>query len=115
MAVEQPNLDYVHRLSDGDSLLEKRLIAVMISEFESDYKDYKMAVADTDYKKIITFVHRLKHKIGFLGMEYSYQIAHKYEEELHKNEGRLAPEFEHIMTQISDFINTLEERWNVSL
>ena len=61
MAVEQPNLDYVHRLSDGDSLLEKRLIAVMISEFESDYKDYKMAVADIDYKKIITFVHRLKH------------------------------------------------------
>jgi hypothetical protein len=32
---------------------------------------------------------------------------------LHKNESRLAPEFEHIMTQISDFINTLEERWNV--
>ena len=110
MAAEQPNLDYVHRLSDGDSLLEKRLIAVMISEFESDYEDYKKAVADTDYKKIITFVHRLKHKIGFLGMEYSYQIAHKYEEELHKNESRLAPEFEHIMTQISDFINTLEER-----
>jgi hypothetical protein len=33
---------------------------------------------------------------------------------LHKNEGRLAPEFEYIMTQIEDFINTLEERWNVS-
>jgi len=115
MAHEQPNLDYVHRLADGDTFLKKRLIAVMVSEFQADYTEYKKANAEFDFKKIITFVHRLKHKIGFLGMEYSYQIAHKYEEELHKNEGRLAPEFEHIMSQIKHFINTLEEWWNVLL
>ncbi|WP_297516983.1 Hpt domain-containing protein [Flavobacterium sp.] len=109
MAHEQPNLDYVHRLADGDTFLKKRLIAVMVSEFKADYDEYKNASAEFDFKKIITFVHRLKHKIGFLGMEYSYQIAHKYEEELHKNEGRLAPEFEHIMSQIKHFVNTLEE------
>jgi hypothetical protein len=110
MAHEQPNLDYVHRLTDGDTLLKQRLIAVMVSDFQADYTEYKKASAEFDFKKIITFVHRLKHKIGFLGMEYSFQIAHKYEEELYKNEVRLAPEFEYIMTQIEDFINTLEER-----
>lgn len=106
MINETPNLEYLEQLASGDSNVRKTIFDVMVKEFHADYQEYSLAVTQNDIKKCTIFVHRLKHKIGFLGMEYSYQIAHRYEEELRRNSDRFKVEFEAILVQIQDFINT---------
>ncbi|MEN9336547.1 MAG: hypothetical protein RLZZ500_1534 [Bacteroidota bacterium] len=106
MIKETPNLEYLEQLAAGDQKVRQTIFDVMVKEYCADYQEYKAATVQNDMKKSIIFVHRLKHKIGFLGMEYSYQIAHRYEEELRRNSNRFAPEFEAVLEQIQEFINS---------
>lgn len=106
MIKETPNLEYLEQLAAGNPKVKQTIFDVMSKEYFADYHEYIAAVAENDIKKCSTFVHRLKHKIGFLGMEYSYQIAHRYEEELGRNSDRFKAEFEAVLMQIHEFINS---------
>lgn len=113
MINETPNLEYLEQLAAGDPRVRQNIFDVMVKEYFADYQEYKAAIEQNDVKKRITFVHRLKHKIGFLGMEYAYQIAHRYEEELRRNSDRFQPEFEAVLLKIQEFINSTPSLWNV--
>ncbi|WP_297509207.1 Hpt domain-containing protein [Flavobacterium sp.] len=104
MMYENPNLDYLEQLAAGDLTVRKTIYALMVNEFDSDFEAYKKAKLQNDAQACIALVHRLKHKIGFLGMEYSYQIANRYEVELRRNSDRFAAEFDAVLDQIHEFI-----------
>ena len=105
--MEQPTLDYINRLSNGDEGIFNTLIGVIKREFPVERASYDSSVQEKDYRMIEESVHRLKHKINVFGLENSYQTANRYEQNLRKNSFELKEEFDEVLTVISNFIKTL--------
>lgn len=110
MIYELPNLDYLDQLAAENSSVRESILRVMIHEFEQDLQEYKKAKISGDWSTTSNCVLRLKHKIGILGMDYSYQIANRYEKELQRNSDRFAIEFEAVLDEIQKFITTISSQ-----
>lgn len=105
--MEKPNLNYIKALSGGDIAFEKKLIAVVKAELPGEIALYNENMEHHAFAKAAENVHKLKHKLGILSLEKSYQIAIDYEEQLLKGEIGLQKDFEGILQRIQDFLRTL--------
>ncbi|WP_179021748.1 Hpt domain-containing protein [Winogradskyella forsetii] len=105
--MEQPNLSYIQSMSGGDKAFEQKLIGIIKAEFPEEKKVYFDNIEAKNFKLTAENVHKLKHKISILGLEKSYAIAVDYENNLieHKTAGKA--EFENILQNITDFLETL--------
>jgi hypothetical protein len=106
--MERPNLLYIKTLSGGDLEFEKKLIDVIKKEFPLEKNKYENLVLFRDFKETAEIVHKLKHKISILGLEKSYRIAIKFEENLLNENLALKEQFESVLKNMSNFINQLE-------
>lgn len=105
--MEQPTLDYLKRLSNGDEGIYQTLIGVIKKEFPVEKESYLSSVQAKDYKLIEENVHRLKHKINVFGLEDSYKTANKFEQNLRNKSFELKEDFDKVLSLISNFIKTL--------
>ena len=105
--MEQPNLNYIKQLSGGDETFEAKLISVIQLEFPEEKEIYLKNIAAKNYKETAENVHKLKHKISILGLEKSYEVAVKYEENLKTNSSVLKEEFDSILKIITQYLITL--------
>jgi len=105
--MEKPNLSYINQLSGGDIEFENKIIAIIKSEFPVEKDEYYNNVKIKNLEKVAENVHKLKHKISILGLEKSYGIAERYEEELRKNDTSTEDEFNGILTTITDYLNKI--------
>ncbi|WNW02518.1 Hpt domain-containing protein [Tenacibaculum sp. HL-MS23] len=105
--MEKPNLEYVHKLANGDESVRKMLLDVIKTEFPEEKKDYYNSLKNNDYKKIEENVHRLKHKISILGLEKSYKIANEFEHNLRELNIDKAEDFDKILIGISAYLKTI--------
>jgi len=105
--MERPNLNYILKLSNNDENVKLKLIHVLKYELPLEIKDYQTSMYLNDLKQAAFYVHKLKHKIGIVGLEKSYYIAEAYENELQKNGKKLQIAFEKSLTLMQTFVNEL--------
>jgi hypothetical protein len=105
--MEQPNFSYIHSMSGGDKAFEEKLIGIIKAEFPEEKQVYFENITAENYKLTAENVHKLKHKISILGLEKSYDVAVNYENNLinGNTEGRI--DFESILQNMTDFLETL--------
>lgn len=105
--MEQPNLKYIHDISDRDLDFEKKIINVIKTEFPLEKETYYLNLQAGNYKQVAANVHKLKHKIIILGLEQSYETAVIYENNLKENNTNGKEKFELILKNITNFLETL--------
>jgi HPt (histidine-containing phosphotransfer) domain-containing protein len=69
--------------------------------------NYTENISIPNYEEASEAVHKLKHKIGILGLENSYQIAGRFEQNLRNHNLENQREFEVILKNITNFIQKL--------
>jgi HPt (histidine-containing phosphotransfer) domain-containing protein len=105
--MEQPNLDYINEISGGDKVFKEKLIQVVKDELPGEIEIYQNNYNNSAFAKAAENVHKLKHKLGILGMTAGYDLAIDYEEELRNGKSSLKTEFDAIVASCNRFINEL--------
>jgi len=103
----RPNLTYIYDMSDGDRVFEKKVIAIIKSEFPKEKQVYKNSIKAKKYLLAAQHVHKLKYKISILGLEKSYETAVAFENDLLDKCTKLQDEFESILSVISSYLREL--------
>lgn len=101
---ETPNLIYLNQLSDGDDVIKNKILIVLKEEFVTEFKEYNANMINKDLLSASEKVHKIRHKIGFFGMEKAYELSNKYEQNLKNNSDILKTKFEKILDIIYKFI-----------
>lgn len=105
--MEQPNIDYFEKLSNNNERFKQKLIDIVKYEFPIEFSDYYSFITNDDFKKASEIVHKLKHKIGVLGMTDSYELAETYEHSLRESSTQKKAEFEAALETVKAFIDQL--------
>ncbi|WP_405206272.1 Hpt domain-containing protein [Aquimarina sp. LLG6339-5] len=106
--MEEPNLSFINKLSNGDKVFEEKIFTVIRREFPEEKEKYFLSIKSKKYNKAAEDVHKLKHKISILGLKTSYDTAEKYEDNLKNESEILREEFESILENITRYLqNTL--------
>ncbi len=104
---EQPNLDYFNQIASGDEGIVNTLITILKDEFPEQLENYNKCISVSNYELAAEALHKLKHKIGLLGLEKGYIVANEYENNLRDNNLQNKNEFEAILKNITNFIKKL--------
>jgi hypothetical protein len=105
--MEQPNLDYINELGFGDKVFVSKLIGVIKEELPQEMALYHKNFNNSHFVKAAESVHKLKHKLGILGIVDGYNMAIAYEEELKTGKSLLKSEFDTLVEACNHFINDL--------
>ena len=105
--MEQPNLDYFLKLSHENAGFKQKLIDVIKHELPLEIAVYEEHIKKNDLKKAAESVHKLKHKVGVLGMEKGYCEVEQYERNLKEGNKTLQFEFEQTIRIIDQFVKLL--------
>ncbi|MFC5048521.1 Hpt domain-containing protein [Aquimarina hainanensis] len=104
---EKPNLDYIKEIAGGSEAFEQQLIDIVKREFPAEKSEFLNNYHAKAYRKTAENVHKLKHKIGMMGLENGYTLAVDFEEELKLNKTTLFPKFMLTLSSIEDFLINL--------
>lgn len=105
--MEQPSLTYINELSGGDEAFKEKLIAVVKSELPQEIDEYQGNMSKSAFAKAAENVHKIKHKLGILSLEKSYEFAITYEDQLLEGNADLQVQFNEILERCVDFINKI--------
>jgi len=105
--MEQPNINYINKLSGDNAAFKSKMIAILKRELPEETTIYKHQMQNNDFNLAAQSVHKLKHKISILGLEKSYYIAEEYENNLKKNSTDLKDVFETILENMQIFLSDL--------
>ncbi|MCO6149180.1 Hpt domain-containing protein [Flavobacterium sp. NRK1] len=105
--METPNLNYINELAGEDVAFKARLITILKKELPSEITEYNSKIQISEFVEAAGLVHKIKHKISILGMEKSYYIAEKFEDNLKNKSADLRSEFEEILIVMQNFIAAL--------
>jgi HPt (histidine-containing phosphotransfer) domain-containing protein len=104
---EHPNLDYFNQIANGEEAVINTLISILKSEFPEQLENYNQSISTSNFKETAEAVHKLKHKIGLLGLEKGYHLAHDFEQNLRNHNFQNKKEFEDVLKNITNFIPKL--------
>tara|TARA_B100001059_G_scaffold122810_1_gene122730 strand:+ start:4908 stop:5228 length:321 start_codon:yes stop_codon:yes gene_type:complete len=104
---DQPNLNYINSLSEGDKSFEMKLLAIIKKEFKQEKNTYYNNMKNDNFKLCAENVHKIKHKISILGLEKSYEIAEQYENNLREGNYELQNKFSDILNKVTNYLNKL--------
>nr|WP_299074158.1 Hpt domain-containing protein [uncultured Allomuricauda sp.] len=102
--IEQPNLDYIKEISGGNADFEKKFLTIIQTEFPKEKQDYIETLEGNELEESAKIVHKIKHKLGILGLTEGYKLAVKYEEDLKYGNTNLKGEFLEILQSVEKFI-----------
>lgn len=104
---EKPNSNYIKELAGNDADFEQKFIAIIKEEFQQEVATYLSHLQNDMPRAASEDVHKLKHKINILGLEKSYEIAVRFEEELRVGNTKSQSEFTAILKTMEVYIKTL--------
>lgn len=104
---ENPNLNYINDLASGSEEFKEKLVAIVKREFPLEKDVFLKNYTEKEYEMAAENVHKLKHKIGMLGLESAYQTAVDFEEELLSGGNSLFSKFMCTLDTIEDFLTTI--------
>ena len=102
--METPNHEYIEQLSGGDKAFADSLIDILSTELAEDIDSYKAAMSKKDYLDAKLYVHRIKHKMGMLGLESSYKRANDFENGLLESNLGEQSYFESMLPIMTEFL-----------
>ncbi|WP_136467674.1 Hpt domain-containing protein [Flagellimonas onchidii] len=102
--VEQPNLEYIKEISGGNEEFEKKFLSIIQTEFPKERTEYLENLENDNLEESAKVVHKIKHKLGILGLTEGYKLAIKYEEDLKYGDTKLKEEFQQILQSVEEFI-----------
>lgn len=105
--MEAPNLNFFQKLSNGDHQFMMRLTNTLKMEFTNDKNLYLDALDQKDFKKMKFIVHRIKHKVGLLGLTKSYNVVVEYENDLIDEDLKLKDKFLLILNTMTKYLEKL--------
>jgi len=105
--MEQPNTDYIDKLSGDNLEFRNRMIEILKRELPEEIEVYQNLIKSKNYLLTSQSVHKLKHKISILGLEKSYYLAEKFEDNLKNQSVLLQTDFENVLKLINEFVNNL--------
>lgn len=105
--MEQPNLSYIQELSGGDTAFEKKLISVVQTELPVEIAEYQNNMENSAFAKAAENVHKIKHKLGIVGLKDGYELAITFEEQLKENNTALKMKFDDILNSVLNFVKDL--------
>ncbi|WP_338376982.1 Hpt domain-containing protein [uncultured Flavobacterium sp.] len=105
--MEQPNINYINELSGNDEDFKQKMISIVKSELPQEIESYNSLFKLQNFNATAEMVHKLKHKISVLGLEKSYYIAEKFEENLKQSSAELKEEFDNILQTMQNFVDHL--------
>lgn len=105
--MEQPNLDYINEIAGGDPTFAGKLLDVVKLELPQEVELYQVNFNNSAFAKAAENVHKLKHKLGILGLVNGYELAIAYEEELRNGNSTLKNKFDALLEDCKRFINEL--------
>jgi HPt (histidine-containing phosphotransfer) domain-containing protein len=73
--LETPNLDYLKQISGGDTDFENTMLNMLKLEFPKELNLLKSNFNDNNFMDLSLDIHKIKHKIGMLGMPKSLDLA----------------------------------------
>ena len=104
---DQPNLNYINSLSEGDKSFEMKILGIIKKEFKEEKNTYYNNMKNDNFKLCAENVHKIKHKISILGLENSYEIAEQYENNLREGNYELQNRFSDILNKVTNYLNKL--------
>lgn len=105
--MESPNLNFFLKLSNEDRQFMMRLTNTLKMEFTNDKNLYFDALAQKDYKKMKFIVHRIKHKVGLLGLTKSYNVVIEFENDLINENLKLKDKFLLILNTMTKYLEKI--------
>lgn len=106
--MEEPNLSYIKIISEDDINFEKMLIDVLKAEFFEEQAAFKNNFLKNNFKEASFNVHKLKHKIGLLGLEKAHEQASLFENQLKNDDVKLHKNFIEVLDKIHVFLYELK-------
>ena len=101
---EIPNLDYIKEIAGGNEEFEKKFLSIIQVEFPKEKEDYSNLLNSGELEESAKVVHKIKHKLGILGLSNGYKMAIKYEEDLKIGNTALKDDFEGVLNAVEEFI-----------
>lgn len=101
---EEPNFNNLMQLADGDEAIKSSLWSILKEEFIKEVEDYNLKITENNLSVASGIVHKLRHKIGFLGMQKAYDLSYQYQQNLEFDSTDLKEDFELILDTINKFI-----------
>lgn len=101
---EVPNLDYIKEIAGGNEEFEKKFLSIIQVEFPKEKEDYSQLLSTGQLEESAKVVHKIKHKLGILGLSNGYKMAIKYEEDLKIGNIALKNDFEGVLNTVEEFI-----------
>ena len=101
---EIPNLDYIKEIAGGNDEFEKKFLSIIQVEFPKEKEDYSNLLNSGQLEESAKVVHKIKHKLGILGLSGGYKMAIKYEEDLKMGNTALKDDFEGVLSAVEDFV-----------
>lgn len=105
--MEEPNIEYILKLAQGEESIKLRLINVLQYELPLEIEAYYENITLKQWQKAAFHVHKIKHKIAILGLEETYLMAKQYENQLSENRTDLQSDFENNLKLMLNFVNSL--------
>ena len=101
---ETPNLDYIKEIAGGNEEFEKKFLSIIQLEFPKEKEDYQTLLEKGELEESAKVVHKIKHKLGILGLSQGYKMAIQYEEDLEISNTALKKEFDDVLASVESFI-----------
>lgn len=105
--MDQPNMNYITQLADGDIEFEQQFIHILKEELPKEKEQYLAAILKADYGQASAVVHKLKHKFNILGMENAYHLSVKYEDQLKAHTKGLDQQFIGVLAIMETYIKKI--------
>lgn len=104
---ERPTLTQINKISGNNDDFRERLISILKNELISEVSTYQKNLSLGKYIECAENVHKLKHKIGILGLEKSYEVAVFFEEDLRNSNLKNKSAFDDILKLMLEFTSQL--------
>jgi HPt (histidine-containing phosphotransfer) domain-containing protein len=100
---EHPNLTQINKICGSNIDFRTKLISILKNELISEINTYQKNLSSKNYMECAENVHKLKHKISILGLEKSYELAVRFEEDLKNSNLKRKTDFDNILKSMLVF------------
>lgn len=105
--MDEPNLDYINQLADGDESFKQSITAILKKEFPIEMAAFYKSYHSKDFKETANIIHKIKYKFSLMGLEEDFELATYFECEVKSGCVDLFPKFEGILEKIDQYIKSL--------
>lgn len=102
--MEQPNLDYLKEISDGQPEVIAQFVGIIKEEFPGEFEQYQQLMKEKDWQHAAAMVHKLKHKIRILGLKEGRAVAVTHEDALKGGDYQHSEAFAAVLNKIEVFL-----------